>query len=83
MAASRLVFIIQTCISLIVIAFGVSIWFTSTDANMKSVGSGFVAYVLGFWTKGYKSPNEKKEGVTVDGADDVTTSTPQTALMEV
>lgn len=58
MAASRLVFIVQTVISLIVLGFGFSVWFTSSDANLKSVGSGFVAYVLGFWTKGYKSPNE-------------------------
>lgn len=60
MAASRLVFIVQTVISLLVLAFGASVWYTSSDANLKSVGSGFVAYVLGFWTKGYKSPNEAK-----------------------
>lgn len=64
MAASRLVFIVQTVISLIVLGFGFSVWFTSSDANLKSVGSGFVAYVLGFWTKGYKSPNEVKPDST-------------------
>ena len=50
MAASRLVFLVQVVVTLLVLAFGVTVWFTATDANLKSVGSGFVAYILGFWT---------------------------------
>lgn len=61
MGASRPVFIVQTLISLLVLAFGITVWFTTEDPSLRSVGSGFVAYVLGFWTKGYKSPTRTPE----------------------
>ena len=51
MAASRLVFTVQVVVTFLVLIFGVAVWFSSSDPNLKSVGSGLVTYILGFWTK--------------------------------
>ena len=48
-------FLVQIVVSLIAMAFGIAIFFTSTtNSPLQSVGTGLVSTVLGLWMRGAK-----------------------------
>lgn len=80
-------FLVRVILTFIVLGFGISIFFTMTDPNLRHVGTGLVSFVFGTWmssgsskitkavnpksTKPDGKPDTTSDAITADNIDSI------------